>query len=182
MNFAKFLRIPFLQNTSGRLLLLLTFQMLPPEVFYGKGALKISQNSQENFGFRNFKTPFLQNTSRRLLLPLAFQKQLPEVFYEKCVLENFAKFSGKHLWFAKFSKHLFYKTPLDKCFWYFLFNVTKMGVLSTVFGKPQMNIHYLETLTLEVPFRYIVSFFGRINFQCISSLVYTVHCQKQPSE
>ena len=127
MNFAKFLRIPFLQNTSGRLLLLLAFQMLPPEVFYGKGALKISQNSQENFGFRNFKTPFLQKSSRRLLLPLAFQKQLPEVFYEKCVLENFAKFSGKHLWFAKFSKHLFYKTPLDKCFWDFLFNVTKNG-------------------------------------------------------
>ena len=55
-----------------------------------KELLKISQNSQENFGFRNSKTPFLQNTSGRLLLPLAFQKQLPEVFYEKCVLENFA--------------------------------------------------------------------------------------------
>ena len=45
-----------------------------------------------------------------------------------------------------------------------------------------MNIHYLETLTLEVPFRYIISFFSRINFQCMSSLVYTVYCQKQPSE
>ena len=27
-----------------------------------------------------------------------------------------------------------------------------------VFGKPQMNTLYLETLTLEVPFRYIISF------------------------
>ena len=45
-----------------------------------------------------------------------------------------------------------------------------------------MNIHYLETLTLEVPFRYIISFFGSINFQCMSSLVYPVYCQKQPSE
>ena len=44
-----------------------------------------------------------------------------------------------------------------------------------------MNIDYLETLTL-VPFRYIISFFGRINFQCMSSLVYTVYCEKQPSE
>ena len=32
-----------------------------------------------------------------------------------------------------------------------------------MFGKPQMNIHYQETLTLEIPFRYIISFFGRIN-------------------
>ena len=45
-----------------------------------------------------------------------------------------------------------------------------------------MKIHYLETLTLEVPFRYIISFFGGINFQSMSSLVYTVYCQKQPSE
>ena len=45
-----------------------------------------------------------------------------------------------------------------------------------------MNIHYLETLTLEVPFRYIISFFGRINFQCMFSLVYTAYCQKQPPE
>ena len=51
-----------------------------------------------------------------------------------------------------------------------------------MFGKSQMNIHYLETLTLEVPFRYIISFFSRINFQCMPSLVYTVYCQKQPSE
>ena len=45
-----------------------------------------------------------------------------------------------------------------------------------------MNIDYLETLNLEVPFWYIISFFGRINVQCISSLVCTVYCQKQPSE
>ena len=51
-----------------------------------------------------------------------------------------------------------------------------------MFWKPEMKIHYLETLTLVVLFRYIISFFGRINFQCMSSLVYTVYCQKQPSE
>ena len=33
-----------------------------------------------------------------------------------------------------------------------------LEVLPTMFGKTQMNIHYLETLTLEVPFRYIISF------------------------
>ena len=34
VNLAKFLRTPFLQNTSGRLLLLLAFQKQPPKVFY----------------------------------------------------------------------------------------------------------------------------------------------------
>ena len=29
---------------------------------------------------------------------------------------------------------------------------------ATVFGKPQMNTLYLETLTLEEPFRYIIYF------------------------
>ena len=38
---------------------------------------------------------------------------------KKCVLKNFAKFTGKHLWFAKFQKHLFYRTPPDDCFWPF---------------------------------------------------------------
>ena len=37
-----------------------------------------------------------------------------------------------------------------------------------MFGKPQMNIYYLETLTLEVVFSCIISFFGRINFQYMS--------------
>ena len=36
VNLVKFLRTPFLQNTSGRLLLLLAFQKQPPEVFYDK--------------------------------------------------------------------------------------------------------------------------------------------------
>ena len=45
-----------------------------------------------------------------------------------------------------------------------------------------MNINYLETLTLEVLFRHIISFSGRINYQCMSSLPYTGYCQKQPSE
>ena len=40
-----------------------------------------------------------------------------------------------------------------------------------------MNVHYLETLTLEVPFRHIISFFSRINFQFMSPLMYTVYCR-----
>ena len=94
---------------------------------------------------------------------------------KKRVLENSVKFIGKYLWFAKFSKAPFFQNTSG-------FFVQRYLVLPTIFAKPQMNIHYLETLTLEVQFRYIISFFGRINFQCMSSLVCTVYCQKQPSE
>ena len=91
---------------------------------------------------------------------------------KKDFLENFAKFTGKHLWFAKFSKTPFLQNTPGRLLLAFSCNVTKMGVLPTMFGKPQVNIHYLETLILEVLFRwYIISFFGGINFQCMSSLV-----------
>ena len=85
------------------------------------------------------------------------------------VLENFAKFTGKHLWFAKFSKNykfskIFLQNSSGRLLLAFSCNVTKMGVLPTMFGKPQMNIHDLGTLTSEVPFKYVISFFDRIKF------------------
>ena len=74
------------KNTSGRLILLLAFRKLPPEVFYEKKVfLKISQNSQENtFGLRNFQ------------------------------------------------KQLFYRTPLDDCFWLFRATLLKWGTANNV--------------------------------------------------
>ena len=77
---------------------------------------------------------------------------------KKGVLENFANFTRKHLWFAKFSKASSLQNTPGRLLLSFSCNVTKMGVLPTVFGKTQMDIHYLETLTVEVPFRYIISF------------------------
>ena len=65
-----------------------------------------------------------------------FRKSRLKVFYEKGVLRNFTKFTGKHLsqrpaallkrhsgtgvflWILRnFLDHLFYRTPLDDCFW-----------------------------------------------------------------
>ena len=48
------------------------------------------------------QTHFLHNTSGQQFLLSTFQKQPPKVFYGKSVLENLAKFTDKHLWFAKF--------------------------------------------------------------------------------
>ena len=47
---------------------------------------------------------------------------------KKDVLENFAKFTGKHLWFAKFSRTTFYRTPPDDCFWLFPLTLLKWGI------------------------------------------------------
>ena len=40
----------------------------------------------------------------------------PEVFCEKCVLRNFAKFTGKHLCRSLFFNKVARLTPLDNCF------------------------------------------------------------------
>ena len=71
---------------------------------------------------------------------------------KKGVLEKFAKFIAKHLWFAKFSRKPFLQNTSGRLPLAFPCNFTKMGALLTVFGKSQMNTHYLETLTLEASF------------------------------
>ena len=122
------------------------------------------------------RTPFLQDTSGRLFLLLAFQKQPPEVFYEKICSWKFPKNDRKTPLVCEIFKNTFFTEHLWTTASGFFGQRFENGILPTVFGKPHMNIHYLETLTLEVPFRYIISFSSRINFQCMSSLVYTVYC------
>ena len=129
MNFAKFLRTTFLQNTSGRLLLLLAFQKQP--FFYENVLLKISQNSQENsFCFEKFSKNLFYRTdckTARLLLLLAFQKQPPERFYEKMCSGKFRKIQRKTPLLCKFSKTPFLQNTSGRLVLAFLCNVTKMG-------------------------------------------------------
>ena len=49
------------------------------------------------------------------------------VFYEKGVLENFAKFTGKHLWLAKFLKTPLLQNTSGRLLLAFLCNVCKIG-------------------------------------------------------
>ena len=93
------------------------------------------------------RTPFLQNTSGRLLLLLVFQKQPSEVFYGKRCSWQFCKIYRKTPVVCEI-----FRTLLDDYSW--LFSAT----LPTMFGKPRMNTFYLQTLTLEVLFRYIIFF------------------------
>ena len=59
--------------------------------------------STESFGFVHMYFIFVQfeeerlNTILAILAKFTFQKQLPKVFNKKSALENFTKFTGKHL-------------------------------------------------------------------------------------
>ena len=83
------------------------------------------------------------------------------------------------LW--NFQKHLFYRTPLNDCFWLFRAMLLNWGTANNVWKNSDeyslpRNTNFGSTV-LVYDF-----FLGSINFQCMFSLVYTVCCQKQPSE
>ena len=112
-----FLRTPFLQNTSGRLLLKNNYQTF-------KNLFQI---------FLIYEFPF-RKTGESFIISLFFvsvekkyRSSRSEVFCLKDILKHFAKFTGKHLCkslflskvagfrshnFAKFLRHIFYRTPL----------------------------------------------------------------------
>ena len=126
------------------------------------------------------RIPFLQHTSGQLLLLLVFQKQSTEVFYEKCVLENFAKFTDEHLWFAKFSKAPFLQNTPGLLLLAFSCNVTKMWYCQQWKNSDEYSLPSKTNLRSTVQVYHF--FLGSINFKCMLSLVYTVYWQKQPSE
>ena len=146
---------------------------------------------------------------------------------KKCVLENFAKFTGKHLLFCEifkntfftehlgktasafsfsevatggvlwknvflkisensqkntfgwrnFRTHLFYRTPLDNCFCLFRAALLKWDTANSVW---KTSNEY--SLSRNTNLRYTVQMYHFFLFQCMSSLIYTAYCQKQPSE
>ena len=135
VNLVKFLGIPFLQNTSRRLLLLFRFsEAATGGPLWKKVFLKISQNSQEN----------------------------------TCGLRNF-------------QEHLFYRTPLDDCFWFFPITLLKWGTANSV-GKTSDEYSLSINTNLRSTVQLYHFFLDSINFPCMFSLVYTAYCQKQPLE
>ena len=80
-----------------------------------------------------------------------------------------------------FQEHLFYRTPLDDCFWLFPATLLKWGTASSVW-KTSDEYSLSRNTNLRSTVQVYHFFLGSINFQCMFSLVYTVYCQKQPSE
>ena len=85
-----------------------------------------------------------------------------KVFLERCLHNSQENTSG----LRNFQKHLFYRTLLDDCFWLFRATLLKWDTANSVW---KTSVVYSLSR-------------NRINIQCMSSLVYTVYCQKQPSE
>ena len=98
----------------------------------------------------------------------------------KVVFANFAKLTGKHLWFGKFSKKPFLQNTPGRLLLAFSCNVTRMGYCQRCLEKLGWILPRNTNLRSTV---HVYHFFlGSINFQCMFSLVYTVYCQKMPPE
>ena len=119
-------------------------QEQPPDAFCKKGVLRkvftkfigkacvrdsiLIKNKYVHVNLANFRrTRFLQNTYRRLLMLLAFRSSHGRCSMKKDVLENFAKFTGKHLWFSEFSKTPFLQNTPGRLLLAFSCNATKIG-------------------------------------------------------
>ena len=97
------------------------------------------------------------------------------MFYKKGVLENFAKFTGKHLWFAKFSRTPFLQNTSATA------TLLGWGTASSVW-KNSDEYSLSRNTNLRSIVRVYHFFLGSIHFQCMFSLVYAVYFQKQPPE
>ena len=93
----------------------------------------------------------------------------------KGVLENFAKFTGKHLWFAKYSRTPFLQSTSATL------NLLRWGTTNSV-SKTSDEYSLSRNTKLRSIVQVYHFFLGSINSQFMFSLVYTVYCQKQPPE
>ena len=100
---------------------------------------------------------------------------------KKGVLENFAKFTGKHLWFAKFSKTPFLQNTPGRLLLVFHATLLKWGTANNVW-KNSDEYSLPRNTNLRSTVQVFHFFLSSINVQCMFSLVYTVYRQKQPSE
>ena len=160
MNLAKFLRTSFLQNTSARLLLFLAFQKQPPEVLYDKRCswkfCKIHRKT--SLASEIFKNNFFTEHLRTTASAFSFSETATGgVLWKRCSCK-LPKIQGKTPLVCEISNTLFLQNTSGRLHLAFSCNFTKMMC------EVWWGIHYLETLTLEEPFRYIISFFGRITF------------------
>ena len=94
---------------------------------------------------------------------------------KKGVLENFAKFIGKHLSFAKFSRTPFIQNTSVTAI------LLRWGTASSVW-KTSDEYPLSRNTKLRSTVQVYHFFLGSINSQFMFSLFYTVYCQKQPPE
>ena len=103
---------------------------------------------------------------------------------KKGVLENFAKFTGKHLWFEKCSRTPFLQNSSGRLLLAFPCNFIKMGHCQQCLENPRSSDEYSASrnTNLKSTVQVYHFFLGSVNFQCMFSLVNNVYCQKQPPD
>ena len=89
--------------------------------------------------------------------------------------ENFAKFTGKHLRFAKFSRTPFLQNTSTTA------TLLRWGTANSVW-KTSDEYSLSRNTNLRITVQVYHFFLGSINFHCIFSSVQRVHCQKQPPD
>ena len=94
---------------------------------------------------------------------------------KKVVLENFTKFTGKHLWIAKFSGTPFLQSTSATA------TLLKWGTANSVW-KTSDEYSLPRNTNLRSTVQVYNFFLSSINFQYMFSLVYTVYCQKQSQQ
>ena len=135
VNFTKFLRTLFLQNTSRRLLLLLAFQKQPPEVFYEKRCSwkfrKIHRKTP--LVCEIFKNTFFTEHLRTAASAFSFSEAATGgVLWKKVFLKISENSQENTFGLRNFQKHLFYRTPMDDYFWLFRATLLKWDTADSV--------------------------------------------------
>ena len=97
------------------------------------------------------------------------------VLWKKVFLKISQNSQGNTFGLRNFQKHLFYRAPLDDCFW--LFRATLLKSVWKTSDEYSLSRNTKLRSTVQV-----YHFFFRQDKLCMSSLVYTVYYKKQSSE
>ena len=113
---------------------------------------------------------------------LSFSEAVTEGVHWKNVFLQISQNSQENTFgLQNFKKHLFYRTTLDNCFWFFRATLLKWDTVNSVW-KTSDEYSLSRNTNLRSTVQVYHFFFSRINFQCMSSLVYTAYSQKLPSD
>ena len=143
-------------------------------VLWKKVFLKISQNSQETpLVCEIFKNTFFKEHLRTTASAFSFSEAATGgVLWKKVFLKISENSQENTFGLRNFQKHLFYRTPLDDCFWLFRATLLKWGTANNVW-KNSDEYSLPRNTNLRSTAQVYHFFLGSINFQWMFSLVYS---------
>ena len=129
-----------------------------------------------------FKNTFFAEHLRKTTSDFSFSEASTEGALSKKVFLKISENLQENIFgLRNFQKHIFYRTTPDDCSWLFRTTLLKWNTVSSAW-KTSDEYSLSRDDNLRISVQVYLFFFSRINFQWMPSLVYTVYCQKQPSE